>query len=1202
MAIVTLSSQPSYPSFDVDEEGVGVRWTKWVQRLQRNVFAGYGIRNSGQKKALLLCLAGDAVNDIYDSLPISQQDPPATFEQTVDALTEHFNPRQNREYHRYVFRQATQEASESASAFYARLRALSALCEFLEPEDEIKSQLISGAASVKVTKKGLSEPNLTMGELLQFMKTMEISDNQTQRLRNGRSKTHAEDAESHTPAAAEASVNAMHRSGPQRRHKSKPQGTRSQPLQRQHAPQRSTEKCRNCGHAWPHRGGQGNCPARGVSCNNCHKLGHFEKVCQSRGSERRVNTVDQHAEEGQEPVYDYHEYAYSVSSQSSAKSLPYRTVTFNKHPVRVLIDTGSSVDTINENIWHLMDTPNLTPAKETLKPYGPEGNPVPVLGTLDTTVSYGSHNNQTTVHVIKGNAVCLLGHASAVNLGIATINNVTEVPPKYNVDKLEETHPTLFNGIGLLKGCEVTLHIDDAIKPSAFPHRRVPFHLRSKVEEKIKELINLDVIEPAEGPTPWISPIVTPPKPGNPNEIRLCVDMRGPNKAIKRERHVTPTIEDVLSDLNGSAWFSKLDLNQGYHQLQLAPESRYITTFSTHMGLFRYKRLNFGISCAAEIFQNAISNVLSGITGALNVSDDILVYAATREEHDSRLHQVLCRLQEKGLTLNRKKCLIAVQSLAYLGFTFSAAGISPDPEKVRDIRESVPPSNPSEMRSLLGLANYCARFIPNFSTMTAPLRELTRKNATWEWTDRHDQALKDLRESLTSDAVMTYFNPTKHSEVFVDASPVGVAAVLMQPDSSGPNIVSYASRALTEVEKRYSQTEREALAIVFGCEKFHLYVAGSPFTVITDHRPLVSMFNNPFISLPARIERWVLRLQQYNMEVEYRPGRNNPADYASRHPTTITMPDRSRLMNAVYNVRYAETIAEEHINHAAATSTPLAMKLEDIKTATMNDQSLKTVIAAVRSGDKTQVPTPFKANFEELAVTSDGQLLLRGTRIVMPAALTSRAIALAHEGHQGIVKTKQLIRSKTWFPNMDKMVEKTVKSCMACLANTAQHHSPPVVSTPLPASPWTRVACDFYDAPDGLHLLVIVDEFSRYPVVEVVRSLSAKTIIPVFDRIFAMFGVPESMKSDNGPPFNSEDFAKFATALGFHHHRVTPLWPRANGEAEQFMDNIGKTIRAAQTEAKPWLKELTSYLRNYRATPHCTTGVAPATALFGRSL
>ena len=455
------------------------------------------------------------------------------------------------------------------------------MCEFLEPEDEIKSQLISGAASVKVTKKGLSEPNLTMGELLQFMKTMEISDNQTQRLRNDRSKTHAEDVESHTPAAAEASVNAMHRSGPQRRHKSKPQGTRSQPLQRQHSPQRSTEKCRNCGHAWPHRGGQGNCPARGVSCNNCHKLGHFEKVCQSRGSERRVNTVDQHAEEGQEPVYDYHEYAYSVSSQSSAKSLPYRTVTFNKHPVRVLIDTGSSVDTINENIWHLMGTPNLTPAKATLKPYGPEGNPVPVLGTLDTTVSYGSHNNQTTVHVIKGNAVCLLGHASAVNLGIATINNVTEVPPKYNVDKLEETHPTLFNGIGLLKGCEVTLHIDDAIKPSAFPHRRVPFHLRSKVEEKIKELINLDVIEPAEGPTPWISPIVTPPKPGNPNEIRLCVDMRGPNKAIKRERHVTPTIEDVLSDLNGSAWFSKLDLNQGYHQLQLAPESRYITTFSS---------------------------------------------------------------------------------------------------------------------------------------------------------------------------------------------------------------------------------------------------------------------------------------------------------------------------------------------------------------------------------------------------------------------------------------------------------------------------------------------------------------------------------------------------------------------------------------------------------------------------------------------
>ena len=838
--------------------------------------------------------------------------------------------------------------------------------------------------------------------------------------------------------------------------------------------------------------------------------------------------------------------------------------------------------------------------RQPYKPYGPERSTIPVLGVFKTTLSYNSLCCPAAIHVIKGKAECLLGHASARELRIAVINTLSEQTPKWNP---LHTHPTLFNGIGQLKDFEVTLHLDNTVKPSAIPHRRVPFHLRAKVEDKIQELISLDIIEPAEGPTPWVSPIVTPPKPNNPNEIRLCVDMRGPNKAIKRERHITPTIEDVLSDLNGASYFSKLDLNQGYHQLLLAPESRYITTFSTHIGLFRYKRLNFGVSCAAEIFQNAITNILNDIPGCLNVSDDILVHGQTKQEHDARLHQVLSKLEDKGLTLNHKKCIFAASSLVYLGFKFSAAGTSPDPDKVRDIKQCAPPSNPSEMRSLLGLANYCARFIANFATITAPLRELTRKNAHWEWTPRHARALKDLKDSLTSDTVMSYFDPNKETKIFVDASPVGVAAVLMQPDQESPNIICYASRALTEVEQRYSQTEREALAVVFGCEKFHLYIAGSSVTVITDHRPLVPMFTNPYITLPARIERWVLRLQQYDMKVEYRPGRDNPADYASRHPTTLDMPNRSALMNRVYSVdKYPQQIAEEYVNHIANTATPDSMQLENIKRATSQDQTLQKVIKAISSGDWKNAPAPFKTNKEEFSVTSDQQLLLRGTRIVMPASLTSQAIALAHEGHQGVVKTKQLIRSKIWFPDIDQLVEKAVKSCHACQTNVAQHHMPPVTPTELPPSPWINVAADFYDAPNGMHLVVIVDEFSRYPVVEAVKSLKAETIIPVFDRTFALFGVPDKMKTDNGPPFNSEEFKRFAHTLGFHHQRVTPLWPRANGEAEKFMKNLGKTIRTAIAEKTPWLKQLTTYLRNYRATPHCTTGIAPATALFGRSM
>jgi hypothetical protein len=324
------------------------------------------------------------------------------------------------------------------------------------------------------------------------------------------------------------------------------------------------------------------------------------------------------------------------------------------------------------------------------------------------------------------------------------------------------------------------------------------------MEDKLAELEEADMIEKVDGdaPTPWVSPIVTPPKPNNPNEIRLCVDMRGPNKAILRARHLTPTIEDVLSDLNGATRFSKLDLNQGYHQLELHPESRNITTFLTHIGLWRYKRLNFGISCASEIFQNEIRKVLNGLEGRLNVSDDILVYGKNETEHNERLMKVLERLEQKGLILNKTMCKIAQKSLTYLGYVFSEDGVAPDPNKVDDVRSAPRPSNALELRSFLGLANYCSRFIQDFATITAPLRTLTRKEQIWKWKPEHEAAFKELKEVLTLSKVMSYFNPRWKTEILVDGSPVGLGAILTQksPDGRQTKIISYASRALTPVE------------------------------------------------------------------------------------------------------------------------------------------------------------------------------------------------------------------------------------------------------------------------------------------------------------------------------------------------------------------------------------------------------------------
>ena len=212
---------------------------------------------------------------------------------------------------------------------------------------------------------------------------------------------------------------------------------------------------------------------------------------------------------------------------------------------------------------------------------------------------------------------------------------------------------------------------------------------------------------------------------------------------------------------------------------------------------------------------------------------------------------------------------------------------------------------------------------------------------------------------------------------------------------------------------------------------------------------------------------------------------------------------------------------------------------------------------------------------------------------------------LAHSGHQGIVKTKRFLRDSVWFPGIDKMVEEMVRECLPCQA--ANHDSKPVSEplqmSPLPQGPWQELSMDFCGPfPNGDYLLVVTDDFGRYPEVEILRSTSAKAVIPHLDSIFARQGIPNVVRTDNGTPFNSEDFQKFATHFGFTHRRITPMWPRANGEAERLMRTLEKAIRTAVIEGKNWRQELFTFLRQYRATPHSTTGKSPSELLNGRKL
>ena len=327
---------------------------------------------------------------------------------------------------------------------------------------------------------------------------------------------------------------------------------------------------------------------------------------------------------------------------------PHFVVSVNGHRLDVIADSGAEINIIDEQNYNEMK-PKLCHDNTKILPYG-STTPLPVKGIFEATVKSSTQQSDEIFYVVAGSGGSLLGWKTSKRLNLVCVVEQLSTSNQCNtaVDHLVSEYDDLFQGLGKLRNVKVKLHIDDTVKPVAQPHRRIPFHVRKQLEQELKRDEELGVIERVEGSTPWVSPLVVVPKPKTEGQIRVCVDMRQANEAIVRERHITPTITELVNDLNGAAIFSKLDLKQGYNQLELEQSSRYITTFSTHLGLWRYKRLNLGVSSAAEVFQNAIRETLSGISGAINISDDILVFGATQEEHDKNLKATFDHLRECG--------------------------------------------------------------------------------------------------------------------------------------------------------------------------------------------------------------------------------------------------------------------------------------------------------------------------------------------------------------------------------------------------------------------------------------------------------------------------------------------------------------------------------------------------------------------------
>ena len=489
-------------------------------------------------------------------------------------------------------------------------------------------------------------------------------------------------------------------------------------------------------------------------------------------------------------------YCYAVGTET--KKHPKANILDNGFNLRFLIDTGSSINVIDYATFQKIKGIKLQRTHIKAFPFNTK-EPVKMRGNFETTMESTKKLTVATIYLIEKDGGCLLSSGTAQDLGLASLflNAVNSAKTQTmestdlglidlkdlqdpKITKILNKHRTIFQGLGKLKNKEIELCIDDEAQPVAQQQRRIPFHFKEKVELELKKLELQDIIEkvPNNEQTDWVSPIVVVPK--KEDKIRICIDMRAANTAIKRIRHPIATVKDISLALNGSQYFTKLDMSQAYHQLPIHAKSRHITTFATHMGLYRYKRLNYGTNSAAEIFQRTLQQVLQGIPGVCNLADDILVFAPSYEEHNKALKACLQRLQDIGLTLTISKCKFLKRNLEFFGFHLNKDGTKPDPKKVAAFVNSPRPTNVSELRSLLGMSNYSSQYNYDYATITEPLRRLTHKDEKFIWGTKQEEAYQKLKTALLSSPVTSYFDISKETVVLVDASPVGLCAILSQ--------------------------------------------------------------------------------------------------------------------------------------------------------------------------------------------------------------------------------------------------------------------------------------------------------------------------------------------------------------------------------------------------------------------------------------
>ena len=745
-----------------------------------------------------------------------------------------------------------------------------------------------------------------------------------------------------------------------------------------------------------------------------------------------------------------------------------------------------------------------------------------------------------------------------------------------------------------IKGIFAHVKIDKTITPVNQPPRKIPIHLQTAVENEILNMEAKGIIRRlrADEFSEWCSPITCVRKKNG--GLRMCVDLRMANKAVVKESNPLPTIEELSVLMKDARYFTKLDVREAYHQLRVDEESSKIADFKTHLGRHRHRVLPFGLTTAPEIFRRAMADyVLHGLEGVVAISDDIMIWGPTREIHDERKAAVMRRLDDRNVRLREDKCEFEKNKVTFHGHEFSAEGIRPTQDKIDTLRRCQPPTSREELKSFLGLMSYVGyRYMPHLSTLTAPLRELLAKDVKYQWTKKQQEAFEQLKQGL--DCIMTsaFFQSGEEVHLYADASPVGVGAVLLQKDQKQKTmkLIAFGSRGLTDSEKRYSQTEREALSLVWAVNHFDFYLRGMQFVLYTDHKPLLPIFQPKSARRTPgsrRLEYLALKLQEYDFTLRYCAGRNNIADPLSRLPFNETPNE--------------EIVDEEYVWTIIQETTPEAITIKELRDQSRCDSTLIEIREALQSDTWKPELRNYEACKNELCFQDE--VLLRGCKIVPPKSLRSKILMAGHEGHPGVVHMRERLRKKVWWPKMSEAIEKQVKTCLDCQMVSQTNPPEPMKRTQIPDKAWQHVAIDLMGPlPWGPWLLVVVCYYSRYFEVVRLTKISSSVVIEALREIFARWGIPEKMISDNGRQFTSEEFENYCATEGIALRHSTPYWPRMNGEVERQNRSLKKILQISYEKGTDWWADVQSFLSMQRNTPHSTTGRAPAELMMKRLL